>query len=221
MKKKMKRFQSGGGVGDDVRTRAMKSVEGLEGIKGSDIEDEAGMVRGSIKRNEYGDLYDSEMKAAPKTVSQKRTKLPMPDYSNEDLDRMGLNSDIKPVKSSVYSPKSLPESDREENSAFMRQFRKDEAKEKSDKNYIPEKLRSPNYKAPSVVKNVSKEVTKPTPRSASQMIKDESEYAMKPTLQSKGERLIKSMGLNFKSGGKVSSASKRADGCAIRGKTRA
>ena len=216
MKKKMKRFQSGGGVGDDVRTRAMKSVEGLEGIKGSDIEDEAGMVRGSIKRNEYGDLYDSEMKAAPKTVSQKRTKLPMPDYSNEDLDRMGMNNDIKPVKSRVQ-----PETDREEYSPFMRQFRKDEAKEKSDKNYIPEKLRSPNYKAPSVVKNVSKEVTKPTPRSASQMIKDESEYAMKPTLQSKGERLMKSMGLNFKSGGKVSSASKRADGCAIRGKTRA
>jgi hypothetical protein len=216
MKKKMKRFQSGGGVGDDVRTRAMKSVEGLEGIKGSDIEDEAGMVRGSIKRNEYGDLYDSEMKAAPKTVSQKRTKLPMPDYSNEDLDRMGMNNDIKPVKSRVQ-----PETDREEYSPFMRQFRKDEAKEKSDKNYIPEKLRSPNYKAPSVVKNVSKEVTKPTPRSASQMIKEESEYAMKPTLQSKGERLMKSMGLNFKSGGKVSSASKRADGCAIRGKTRA
>jgi hypothetical protein len=216
MKKKMKRFQSGGGVGDDVRTRAMKSVEGLEGIKGSDIEDEAGMVRGSIKRNEYGDLYDSEMKAAPKTVSQKRTKLPMPDYSNEDLDRMGMNNDIKPVKSRVQ-----PETDREEYSPFMRQFRKDEAKEKANKNYMPENLRSPNYKAPSVVKNVSKEVTKPTPRSASQMIKEESEYAMKPSLQSKGERLMKSMGLNFKSGGKVSSASKRADGCAIRGKTRA
>jgi len=216
MKKKMKRFQSGGGVGDDVRTRAMKSVEGLEGIKGSDIEDEAGMVRGSIKRNEYGDLYDSEIKAAPKTVSQKRTKLPMPDYSNEDLDRMGLNNDIKPVKSRVQ-----PETDREEYSPFMRQFRKDEAKEKANKNYMPENLRGPDYKAPSVVKNVSKEVTKPTPRSASQMIKEESEYAMKPSLQSKGERLMKSMGLNFKSGGKVSSASKRADGCAIRGKTRA
>jgi len=213
---KKKRFQIGGGVGDDVRTRAMKSVEGLEGIKGSDIEDEAGMVRGSIKRNEYGDLYDSEMKATPKTVSKKVTKLPMPDYSNEDLDRMGMNNDIKPVKSRVQ-----PETDREEYSPFMRQFRKDEAKEKANKNYMPENLRSPDYKAPSVVKNVSKEVTKTTPRSPSQMIKEESEYAMKPRLQSKGERLMKSMGLNFKSGGKVSSASKRADGCCIRGKTRA
>ena len=88
-------------------------------------------------------------------------------------------------------------------------------------NDMPENLRAPNYKAPSVVKTVSKEVTKPTPRSPGRMIKEESEYAMKPPMQDKGERLMKTFGLNFKSGGKVKSASARADGCAIRGKTRA
>jgi hypothetical protein len=202
MKKKMKRYEDGGeiefetkmgsnkSISDDIRERAMRAAS--EGGQ----KDVAPMVK--------------------KTVKSTVTKLPMPDYSNEDLDRMGMNNDIKPVKSRVQ-----PETDREEYSPFMRQFRKDEAKEKANKNYMPENLRSPDYKAPSVVKNVSKEVTKPTPRSPSQMIKEESEYAMKPRLQSKGERLMKSMGLNFKSGGKVSSASKRADGCAIRGKTRA
>jgi hypothetical protein len=90
---------------------------------------------------------------------------------------------------------------------------------KASMNDMPESLRAPDYKAPSVVKMVSKEVTKPTPRSPSRMIKEESEYAMKPSLQSKGERLMKMFGM--KKGGKVKSASARADGCAIRGKTRA
>ena len=176
MKKKMKRFENGGSIDEDVRARAMKSVEGLEGIKGSDIEDETGTVKGSIKRNEYGDLYDSEMKAAPKAAPK-----PAPKPS---------------------APKTEPK-----------------AAMKADMNDMPEKLRGPNYKAPSIVKMVSKEVTKPTPRSPGRMIKEESEYAMKPSLQSKGESLMKMFGM--KAGGKVKSASSRADGCAIRGKTRA
>ena len=72
--KKMKKYEGGGGIDEGVRARAMKSVEGLEGIKGSDIEDETGTVKGSIKRNEYGDLYDSEMKASvPKKTAAKLT----------------------------------------------------------------------------------------------------------------------------------------------------
>jgi hypothetical protein len=93
---------------------------------------------------------------------------------------------------------------------------------KTSMNDMPEKLRAPGYTPPSVVKTIDKKkVTKPTPRSPGKMVEEESEYAMKPGLQSKGESLMKRFGLNFKSGGKVSSASKRADGCAIRGKTRA
>jgi hypothetical protein len=90
---------------------------------------------------------------------------------------------------------------------------------KADMNDMPENLRAPGYKAPSVVKTVSKEVTKPTPRSPVQMLREESEYTIKPRLQSKGESLMKMFGM--KKGGAVKSASARADGCAIRGKTRA
>jgi hypothetical protein len=200
MKKKMKRYEDGGEIEFETKMGSNRSIS-------DDIRDKAMRAVAEGGQKDVAPVAKKTVRAA---------KLPMPDYSNEDLDRMGLNNDIKTVKSRVQ-----PETDREEYSAFMRQFRKDEAKEKANKNYMPENLRGPDYKAPSVVKNVSKEVTKPTPRSASQMIKEESEYAMKPSLQSKGERLMKSMGLNFKSGGKVSSASKRADGCAIRGKTRA
>jgi len=34
------------------------------------------------------------------------------------------------------------------------------------------------------------------------------------------DKMIKAKKFNYKSGGKVSSASKRADGCAIKGKTK-
>jgi hypothetical protein len=202
MKKKMKRYEDGGEIEFETKMGSNKSIS-------DDIREKAMRAVAEGGQKDVAPI-------AKKTVRTTTTKLAMPDYSNEDLDRMGLNNDLKPAKSRMQ-----PETDREEYSPFMRQFRKDEAKEKANKNYMPENLRSPDYKAPSVVKNVSKEVTKPTPRSPSQMIKEESEYAIKPRLQSKGERLMKSMGLNFKSGGKVSSASKRADGCAIRGKTRA
>jgi hypothetical protein len=188
MKKKMKRYSGeeeslvefetktgrneGASIDDDVRERAMKFIS-----EGS-------------KKNEAPVKTTAPKISTPKASPKKEAKLYKPDYSNEDLDRMGMNEDLKPFK-------------------------------KASMNDMPENLRAPNYKAPSVVKTVSKEVTKPTPRSPGRMIKEESEYAMKPPMQDKGERLMKTFGLNFKSGGKVKSASARADGCAIRGKTRA
>ena len=94
---------------------------------------------------------------------------------------------------------------------------------KSSANDMPESLHGPDYKLPSLVKTISKEVTKVSPRSPSKMLQEESEYTIKPPLQEKGERLMKAAGVrtSFKSGGKVKSASSRADGCAVRGKTRA
>ena len=140
--KKMKKYEGGGDVGDDVRARAMKSVEGLEGIKGSDIEDETGTVKGSIKRNEYGDLYDSEMKATPKAQA-----------------------------SSPKGAKAFTRAETGGGAALMT---------RKDRSGMPKaKAKSSSY----------------TPDHT--------------------------MGMAMKKGGSVKSASARADGCAIRGKTRA
>lgn len=142
--KKMKRYEDGGSIDEGVRARAMKSVEGLEGIKGSDIEDETGTVKGSIKRNEYGDLYDSEMKATPK------------------------------AKASSPSPKGAK--------AFTK------AETGGGAALMTRKDRSGMPKA--------------APKKASSYTPDHT------------------MGMAMKAGGKVSSASKRADGCCTKGKTR-
>ena len=142
--KKMKKYEDGGSIDEGVRARAMKSVEGLEGIKGSDIEDETGTVKGSIKRNEYGDLYDSEMKATPK------------------------------AKASSPSPKGAK--------AFTK------AETGGGAALMTRKDRSGMPKA--------------APKKASSYTADHS------------------MGNAMRSGGSVSSASRRADGCATKGKTR-
>jgi len=143
--KKAKRYDDGGSIDSDVRSRAMKSVEGLEGIKGSDIEDETGTVKGSIKRNEYGDLYDSEMKATPKD---------------------------KVFSPSPKGAKAFTRAETGGGAALMT---------RKDRSGMP--------------KTAAKKSSSYTPDHT--------------------------MGMAMKKGGKVSSASKRADGCAIRGKTRA
>jgi len=84
---------------------------------------------------------------------------------------------------------------------------------KASMNDMPESLRAPDYKAPSMAKAVSKEVTKPTvrfdPAAAAGVVRPKAAPSF----------MMKSMG--YKSGGGVKSASARADGCCIRGKTKA
>jgi hypothetical protein len=184
---KKKRYEEGGEIKfetkrgsvsgiDDVRARAMAAMA-------SQLRDETGEVS-SIRRNqETGELYDTAMPKPRAAAKKAAKKLPMPDYSNEDLDRMGLNESM---------------------------------------NEMPKSLRAPGYMPPSVVKTINKKnVTKPTPRSPGRMVREESDLAMTSPMEDKGRRLMKGAGMDFKAGGKVSSASKRADGCAIRGKTRA
>jgi len=174
--KKMKKYENGGSIDEGVRARAMKSVEGLEGIKGSDIEDETGTVKGSIKRNEYGDLYDSEMKASvPKKTAEKLTP--------------------------KAEPKTTPVAKTgEEKSGF-------EAKK-------AKALEGTSVKAEA--KPAPKAEPKSTPKAEPKSIPVARANPEKSGFQ---QKMAKALGM--KAGGKVSSASKRADGCCIRGKTRA
>lgn len=140
MTKKSKCYEDGGeiefetktgkneAIGDDTRARAMKFLE--------------------KSAEEKQEVKPKSRAASRKVVAKAKTSLPMPDYSNEDLDRMGMNEDLKPAKR--FDP------------AAAAGVRKPAA-------------------APSF--------------------------------------MMKSMG--YKSGGGVKSASARADGCAIRGKTKA
>ena len=242
MKKKMRKFAEGGfetkmgrnegaSIDDDVRARAMKSVEGLDGIKGSDIADETGTVKGSIKRNEYGDLYDSEMKA-PKVTT--------------------------PVSKTPAKPTPKGES-ADEYKTRMEGLTKKQALERVEpENYIPgtgllknivkrglKTITRDALPAPSTVKQLENKATKMLPYDkAGVMAKKRGERATSRDVEMKRgnarnygidpdapgsasalESLRKNIGSGefaMKKGGSVkSSASRRADGCAIRGKTRA
>jgi len=166
MAKKMKRFEEGGYTGDD---EIVKYRMGMIDAKGNDLtkkpepefESKTGKNEAigedtrarAMKFVEKSDEVKKEVKPKAKTTARKvvakaKTSLPMPDYSNEDLDRMGMNEDLKSARR--FSPAAAA-------------------------GVTPAKP-APGY-------------------------------------------MMKSMG--YKSGGKVKSASSRADGCAIRGKTRA
>ena len=84
---------------------------------------------------------------------------------------------------------------------------------KASMNDMPESLRAPDYKAPSMAKAVSKDVTKPAVRF------DPAAAVGVRRPKSAPEFMTRAVGM--KSGGGVKSASSRADGCCIRGKTRA
>jgi len=152
-------------------------------LKGRGVFKKGGKVKKMRKFEEGGDIqFESMQGRNPNIDENTRTKAmdyaqfmqePVPEIETKEAPK--AKPKARPKKEAVYSPKSQPESDREENSAFMRQFRKEEAASK---------------KSPFAGK-ISSFANKVSP--------------------------FKKMA----SGGKVSSASKRADGCAIRGKTRA
>ena len=153
-------------------------------LKGRGVFKKGGKVKKMRKFEEGGDIQFETMLGRNPNIIDEDTRTRAMDYAQfmqepvpeiETKEAPKAKPKTRPKKEAVYSPKSQPESDREENSAFMRQFRKEEAAAK---------------KSPFAGK-ISSFANKVSP--------------------------FKKMA----SGGKVSSASKRADGCAIRGKTRA
>jgi hypothetical protein len=151
-------------------------------------------MKKKMKRYEDGGEVEFESKVGPNSSIDEMTRIRAQDYA-EEMQRPAPEIETKEApkakakaapkkKDAVYSPKSLPESDREENSAFMRKFRKDEAKAKDEPSFL---------KGTKGFKNLGE--------------------AFKAMRRSAGIT-------SYKSGGSVSSASKRADGCAVKGKTR-
>ena len=89
--------------------------------------------------------------------------------------------------------KTQPESDREENSSWMREMRKQEATDTENKRESTALAR--RY---------------PEKRTPSKMIRDEAEIAQRPTLETKGSKLLKDAGIKigYKRGGKVKRGAK-------------
>ena len=171
-KRKMRKFATGGEyTGDDpiVKYR-MGITDKAEEKSEPEFETKTGRnetITEDVRDRAMKSVAEGSEAAKPITVTKTKTsvtapkaKLPMPDYSNEDLDKMGLNDDLKPAKKKPYI--DIPD----KSSIGVRQFKSD--------------------------------ATSPV-----------------------GRVLKKLYGNGMKAGGSVSSASKRGDGCAIRGKTRA
>ena len=127
-------------IGEDTRARAMKFLENATETK--------------------REVTPKSTSTAKKTVAKAKESIPMPDYSNEDLDRMDAEMAAAERK--------------RESQAFLN--------------------RTPSRFDPAAAAGVRRPAAAPN-------------------------FMMKAMG--YKSGGKVKSASSRADGCAIRGKTRA
>ena len=201
MKKKIRKFQDGG-ISDENFT-----PEQLKFLGGADRTDPYILAR---MRKSAPD--------APKTAKLD-TKVETKVDAGEIRDEFGEKSSIRKNTETGELYDTAPSISKEVKKTPVKSTPKPTQSKKTDINEMPENLRAPDYKAPSVVKNVSKEVTKrmrTTPGGVS-IEKD----SMKPSSQKRGEKLMEGAGFNFKSGGKVSSASKRADGIAQRGKTRA
>jgi len=197
----MRKFQDGGVADEDF------TADQLKFLGGADRTDPYILAR---MRSKFPD--------APKTTKLD-TKLDTKVDAGEIRDEFGEKSSIRKNTETGELYDTAPSISKEIKKPSVKNTPKPTQSKKTDINEMPENLRAPDYKAPSVVKNVSKEVTKrmrTTPGGVS-IEKD----SMKPSSQKRGEKLMEGAGFNFKSGGKVSSASKRADGCAVRGKTRA
>jgi hypothetical protein len=134
------------------------------------------------------------------TAKKAAKKLPMPDYSNEDLDRMGLNESMNEMPESLRAPGYTA------SSVIKKPARP--TRENTDVSDMTYSADSPerSYKAPKVTSKVASKV-EPKPKKIRGTNRENTN--------------VSDMTYPMKKGGMVSSASKRADGCAIRGKTRA
>jgi hypothetical protein len=201
--KKAKKFEVGGRIGDDVRERAMRSVANLT--------DEGDVA--TIARNEYGDitptLSSMEKSTASKTRSEPAVKAAPAKASKSEFDdnsplpEMPKKSSVDELKNMVFSTANKPSSFKDAGGSARSKVFSANLDELSQKS-IPSSFKDTGGNTRSKVSNASLSgLGFPKPRLYDPLAK----FERKPE--------------GMKSGGKVKSASARADGCCIRGKTKA
>jgi hypothetical protein len=198
MKKKMRKFEDGGYTGDD---EIVKYRMGMIDAQGNDLTKPKSR---DFDTTDY-ETPSMDLPAAPvtKTVSQSKVSVTKPKSSWDD------NSKIAP----------MPESPAE-NKARMEGLLKKQALERVEpENYVPGPGMLKGMLKSVVNKGLKTYTAKEIADMAPKMIGRESLKLGREPLKigmKKGGAVKKMF-----SGGKVKSASSRADGCAIRGKTRA
>jgi hypothetical protein len=188
MAKKMKRFNAGGTSDYEGDDPIVKYRMGMIDAKGNDL---------TKKSEPEFETKTGENEAISKIPGLREKAMKSVEKLDEKSDE--VKKEVKP-KAVTTARKVVAKTDT-----------------KASMNDMPESLRAPDYKAPSMAKAVSKEVTKPTTKPTSKFDPAAAAGVRRPAPAP--EFMTKAMG--YKSGGGVKSASARADGCAIRGKTRA
>lgn len=201
--KKTKKFDEGGRISEDIRERAMRSVANLT--------DEGDVS--TITRNEYGDitptLASMEKSAAQKTRVTPAAKVAAAKASKSEYDddsplpEMPKKSSVDELKSMVYSTADKPSSFKDAGGSARSKVFSANLDELSQKS-VPRSFKDTGGNTRSKVSNASLSgLGFSKPRLYDPLAK----FERKPE--------------GMKSGGKVKSASARADGCCIRGKTKA
>ena len=238
MKKKMRKFENGGTADENFTPEQLKFLGGADRtdpyilarmrkaapdapkaakvntkVDTGEIRDEFGEKSSIRKNTETGDLYDTEasFKPVPKNVSTSSQparsapakSMPVSKSTVEDKDETGKSSDIR----------------RNQETGELYSTKDSDVAKKTTKSTVPV-----DFGKVSLPKSFKESVgnTKPT-RSTAKLspvnlsLSDPLSRFKKP----KGDKDPAYKDAGYKKGGMVSSASKRADGIAIRGKTRA
>ena len=221
--KKPRRFEAGGEVdddrtsknqdiGDDVRARARKFLE--TGKKDEEAETPKAKVKSVAKENKPAPTTNKDverLRESDKPLEKVNPEDYLPGGGALALLRKGASSLAKKAAKDITpSPKQITEGPKKLD------YDRVVANRRSEEGVSPSEALSRRE----AVNKAEKEATAKRSDTAKEAIKakldrTESSGAMK------GDFKTNEIRKGFKAGGKVSSASKRADGCALRGKTRA
>jgi len=188
----MRKFQDGGVADEDFTADQLKFLGGAD------------------RTDPY--ILARMRRAAPD--APKTAKLDTKVDTGEIKDEFGEKSSIRKNTETGELYDTAPSISKEIKKTPVKNTPKPIQSKKTDINEMPEKLRAPDYKVSNSVRLPNKPNIK-----ANLDRKMAERKKVSNTMDSAMD--YSNTESTFKSGGKVSSASKRADGCAVRGKTRA